>query len=290
MTNTFTTSRLTEQIGAEITDIDLRGSLDDGMIGAIKKALLEHLVIVIRDQQLSPVEQIAFTRRFGDIVRRIKGDFLHPDYPDVLVLSNRKENGKYVGATTEYAGFTWHADLTYAERPSMGSMLHALEVPQEGGDTAFANMYLAYETLPEQTRNRIDNLKAVHVRDRRRNPRAALTENFDRDVAAYYDLDIPDRTHPMVRRHPETGRKALFVNPRFTIAIEGMEDREAQPLLDDLFAHQRRQEFVYRHKWRLGDLVFWDNRCTIHLACGGIVPPGIRHLHRTSIAGDVPFA
>lgn len=276
-------------LGAEVTGVRLSPESSDEMIAAVRRALLDHLVLVIRDQDLDAGAQVAFSRRFGTLVRRIQGDFLHPEHPDVLVLSNRKEKGVYVGATPTYAGFTWHADLTYAERPSMGSMLHALEAPEEGGDTAFANMYAAYETLPEATRSRIDGLQAVHIRDRRKNPRAQLTKDFDRDAEAYYGIPVPDSLHPMVRTHPETGRKALFVNPRFTVAIDGMDDAEAQPLLDELFAHQSRDAFVYRHKWRRGDLVFWDNRCTIHLACGGIVPPGIRHLHRTSIAGDRPF-
>ncbi|MFM1814111.1 MAG: hypothetical protein RLZ98_806 [Pseudomonadota bacterium] len=285
----FDLKKLTPAIGAEIRGVDLSSDVSDALVAAIEQALLDNLVLVIRDQKLSPPDQIAFTSRYGELVRRIKGDFLHPVYPDVLVLSNRMEKGKPVGATTEYAGFTWHADLTYAERPSMGSMLHALEVPEEGGDTAWCNMYLAYETLPEATRSKIDNLNAIHERDRRKNPRAGLTDNFNLDVNAYYDLNIPPRLHPMVRTHPKTGRKALFVSPRFTIGIHNMPDSEAQPLLDELFEHQRKPEFMYRHKWRLGDLVFWDNRCTIHLACGGIKEPGIRHLHRTSIAGDVPY-
>lgn len=285
----FEVTKLADALGGEVRGIDLSGNVGQELVAAIEHALLENLVLVIRDQKLSPPEQIAFTRRYGELVRRIKEDFLHPEYPDVLVLSNRMEQGKYVGATTEYAGFTWHSDLTYAERPSLGSMLHALEVPEEGGDTAFANMYLAYETLPEDTRRKIDGLKAIHERDRRKNPRAGLTKDFQFDPDAYYNLDIPPRLHPIVRTHPKTGRKALFVSPRFTIGIHGMPNSEAQVLLDELFEHQRSPEFIYRHKWRQGDLVFWDNRCTIHLACGGIKPPGIRHLHRTSIAGDVPF-
>ena len=286
---TMNVERICDALGAEVTGIDLSRPPADAAIEAIRQALGEHLVLVFRGQELSAPEQIAFSRRFGDLVRRIRDDFLHPDYPDVLVLSNRKEKGEFVGATPAYAGFTWHGDLTYAERPSMGSMLHALEAPADGGDTAFANMYTAYETLPEETRRRIAALKAIHVRDRRKNPRAQLTADFDRDADEYYGVPVPDSVHPMVRTHPESGRKALFVSPRFTVAIEGLEDAEAQPLLDQLFAHQRRPEFIYRHKWRLGDLVFWDNRCTIHKALGGIEAPGIRHLHRTSIAGDAPF-
>jgi len=252
-------------------------------------ALNDYQVLVIRDQALEAGEQVEFAQKFGDLVRRISGEFLHPEFPDVLVLSNRVVDGKGAGATAAYAGEHWHSDLTYAEKPSMGSMLHALEVAEEGGDTAWADMYAAYETLPEKTRARIEGLKAVHIRDRRRNPRAGISKEFDRDVNAYYSIQVPDSLHPMARTHPETGRKALFVSPRFTVAIDGMDDSEAQPLLDDLFEHQKKPQFIYRHKWRGGDLVFWDNRCTIHLACGGIVPPGIRHLHRTSIAGDVPF-
>lgn len=290
ITTEMTVSKLTPNIGAEITGIDVRNA-GKATVEAVHRALLDHCVVVIRDQHLSPPEQIRFTENWGPLVRRINPTFLHKDYPDVLVLSNRVVDGKPAGATEAYAGFTWHADLTYAERPSLGSMLHALEVPEEGGDTAFASMYAAYETLPEETRRRIDGLKAVHIRDRRKNPRAQITkkDGFTHDIDKYFDMPVPDSVHPVVTTHPETGRKVLFVNPRFTVAIENMDDAEAQPLLDELFEHQKKPEFVYRHKWRLGDLVFWDNRCTIHLACGGIKPPGVRHLHRTSIAGDVPF-
>ena len=285
----MTVTRLADPLGAEITGIDVSGPVDDATIGAITGALLENQVIVMRDQSLTPEQQVLFSRRFGDLVVRVSGEFLHHEFPEVLVLCNRKVDGKYVGATGPYAGELWHTDLTYAERPSMGSMLHALEVADEGGDTAWANMYLAYDTLPEETKRRIDGLKAIHVRDRRRNPRGAITEAFDRDVDKYYSVKVTDSAHPMVRTHPVTGRKALFATPRFAVAIEGMDDAEAQPLLDDLFAHQINPDFIYQHKWRVGDLVFWDNRCTAHLAVGGIVAPGIRHLHRTSIAGEIPF-
>jgi taurine dioxygenase len=281
--------RLSDALGAEVTGLDVSGPVADATVEAVWDALHAHQVLAIRDQNLSPEQQVNFTRRFGELVRRVSGEFLHPDFPDVLILSNRNVDGKSVGATAAYAGELWHSDLTYAERPSLGSMLHALEVADEGGDTAWANMYLAYETLPAATRRLIDGLKAVHVRDRRRNPRAGPSAAFDRDVNAYYSIQVPDSLHPMVRTHPVTGRRALFVSPRFTVGIDGMDDAEAQPLLDALFDHQKKPEFIYRHEWRLGDLVFWDNRCTIHLACGGIVPPGIRHLHRTSIAGDAPY-
>ncbi|MBT3792966.1 MAG: TauD/TfdA family dioxygenase [Rhodospirillales bacterium] len=284
-------NKLSDALGAEITDIDLSGQVDDATLEDVRNALNENLVLVIRDQDFSPGEQVAFSQRFGELVVRVSGEFLHPDFPPVLILSNEVgEDGKTVGATSAYAGDIWHSDLTYAERPSMGSLLHALQVPEKGGgDTAWANMYTAYETLDDETKHKIDGLKATHVRDRRRNWRATPSKEFDRDLNEYYSIPVPDSVHPVVRTHPETGRKALFVSPRFTVSIEDMEEDEAQPLLDKLFAHQISPEFIFQHQWRKGDLVFWDNRATIHLACGGIVPPGIRHLHRTSIGGDIPF-
>ena len=284
-------NKLSDALGAEITDIDLSGQVDDATLEDVRNALNENLVLVIRDQDFSPGEQVAFSQRFGELVVRVSGEFLHPDFPPVLILSNEVgEDGKTVGATSAYAGDIWHSDLTYAERPSMGSLLHALQVPEKGGgDTAWANMYTAYETLDDETKHKIDGLKATHVRDRRGNWRATPSKEFDRDLNEYYSIPVPDSVHPVVRTHPETGRKALFVSPRFTVSIEDMEEDEAQPLLDKLFAHQISPEFIFQHQWRKGDLVFWDNRATIHLACGGIVPPGIRHLHRTSIGGDIPF-
>jgi len=285
---TMTVNRLSDALGAEVTGVELAPDLADAAIRQIEAALCDHLVLVFRDQHLAPAAQVAFARRFGELVVRVSGEFLHPDHPELLMLSNRMVDGEYTGATAAYAGEVWHTDLTYAARPSMGSMLHAIEVADEGGDTAWANMYLAYETLADATRRRIERLRAIHVRDRRRNPRALPSDQFDRDVDKYYSLKVPDSLHPMVRTHPVTGRRTLFVSPRFVVAIEGMDDGEAQPLLDELFAHQIRPDFIYRHKWRRGDLVFWDNRATIHLACGGIKPPGIRTLHRTSIAGGAP--
>lgn len=280
---------LSDALAAEVTGIALGPDTDEDTIAEIRAALWRHQMLVFRDQSLTPEQQVGFSKRFGDLVVRISGEFLHPQFPEVLVLSNRVVDGKAAGASTAYAGQFWHSDLTYAEKPSMGSILHALEVAEEGGDTAWSNMYTAWDTLPETMRAHIGGLKAIHMRDRRRNPRTPLDDAFDRDVNAYYSIEVPDSLHPMVRTHPETGRKALYVSPRFTVGIDGMDDAEGQPLLDELFDHQIRPEFIYRHKWCQGDLVFWDNSSTIHLACGGIKPPGVRHLHRTSIAGGAPY-
>ena len=285
----MTISPYPKALGAEITGVRLSSSCDDELIVAIKSALHEHLVLVFRDQSLEPGEQVAFSERFGKLVVRVSGEFLHPDYPPVLILSNRIIDGKAEGATDAYAGSHWHSDLTYAEKPSFGSMLHAIEVAEDGGDTAWANMYAAYDALPERIKTRIDSLKAIHVRDRRRNPRAGVSNTLDRDVNEYYDIKVPDSLHPMVRTHPITGQKSLYVSPRFTVAIDGIDNIEGQRLLDELFEHQKKPEFIYKHKWEVGDLVFWDNSATIHLACGGLKPYDIRKLHRTSIAGTIPY-
>ena len=285
----ITISPYPKALGAEITGVRLSSSCDDELIAAIKSALHEHLVLVFRDQSLEPGEQVAFSERFGKLVVRVSGEFLHPEYPPILILSNRIIDGKAEGATDAYAGSHWHSDLTYAQKPSFGSMLHAIEVAKEGGDTAWANMYAAFAALPEDTKMRIGNLKAIHIRDRRKNPRAGISDTFDRDVNEYYDIKVPDSIHPMVRTHPITGQKSLYVSPRFTVAIDGIDNIEGQRLLDELFEHQKKPEFIYQHKWEVGDLVFWDNSATIHLACGGLKPYDIRKLHRTSIAGSIPY-
>ena len=285
----ITISPYPKALGAEITGVRLSSSCDDELISAIKSALHEHLVLVFRDQSLEPGEQVAFSERFGKLVVRVSGEFLHPEYPPILILSNRIIDGKAEGATDAYAGSHWHSDLTYAQKPSFGSMLHAIEVAKEGGDTAWANMYAAFAALPEDIKMRIGNLKAIHIRDRRKNPRAGISDTFDRDVNEYYDIKVPDSIHPMVRTHPITGQKSLYVSPRFTVAIDGIDNIEGQRLLDELFEHQKKPEFIYQHKWEVGDLVFWDNSATIHLACGGLKPYDIRKLHRTSIAGSIPY-
>lgn len=283
---TFSVRPLSGSFGAEITGIDLSQPVEDDTFAALRGVFHDSQVVVFRDQHLSPERQIEISRQFGDLEIHISTEYLLPNHPEILVLSNRKVDGRHIGLVE--AGSDWHSDLSYIARPSLGSLLYAMEVPEVGGDTEWADMYKAYDTLPDDIKRRIERLKAIHTFDRRRNPRVRIP-NQHKGNAKTYDRSPDDAIHPLVRTHPATGRKALFVSPRFTIAIDGMPDEEAQPLLDILFAHQIRREFIYHHKWRLGDLLFWDNRCLIHRACGGIRPPEIRHMHRTTVAGDVPF-
>jgi taurine dioxygenase len=273
---------LSDACGAAIIGADLSRPLDDAAFETIHRALLDHCIIVIRDQDLTPEQHIAFSRRFGPLTHHVLDQFLLPGHPEILRVSNKAdETGKELGLKD--AGRYWHSDVSYAEKPSLGSLLYALEIPPagKGADTLFANMYKAYETLPDATKARIDGLQAVFMIGRRRNRDGRVMLNDAQEERS------PDVVHPVVRTHPETGRKALFVNPAHTDHIVGMAPAESRALLDELNAQSTRPDFVYRHKWRLHDLVFWDNRCLMHIA--DPPEPGFdRHMHRTTVEGDRP--
>ena len=273
--------QLSPSLGAEITGVDLAGPLSDDDFARIRQAHLDHCVVVFPDQHLTPVEHIAFSRRFGELHIHMLDQYLMDGHPELLVLSNVKRNGRAIGI--EDAGRYWHSDVTYEEVPLLGSLLYGVEVPPQGGDTWFANMYAAYDALDGETKARLAELRAVHRYniDRKRRQRGAIT--ITEDQAAR----IRDVTHPVVRSHPETGRKALYVNPGFTIAIEGMADAEGAALLAELFDHMDDPAFHYRHVWRQRDLVFWDNRCVMHRATD-YDPVHTRHMLRTTVKGDRP--
>lgn len=272
-------------LGAEILGLDLSVPLDETRFRRVHQAHLDHHVLVFRDQRITPQQQIDFSRRFGALQIHVLRQFQLPGHPEVLVVSNIVENGQPIGLGD--AGHYWHSDLSYKERPSLGSLLHAQELPAEGGDTLFANMHRAYDTLPAALRHAVDGLRAEHSylakyeELRQRNPwRPKLSEAQIAEVRPV--------VHPVVRTHPETGRKALFVSEHFTTRIVGLPERESADLLAQLFAHSVRPEHVWRQRWQPHDLVFWDNRSVMHLAAG--CPDHLRRrLNRTTIEGDVPF-
>jgi taurine dioxygenase len=272
-------------LGAEVVGLDLSHPLDDAGFRRLHRAHLDHHVLVFRDQQqLTPEQQVALSRRFGPLQRHVLKQFALPSNPDVLIVSNIVENGQPIGLGD--AGHFWHSDLSYKARPSLGSFLLAQELPAEGGDTLFANQHRAYESLPATLKLAIADLQAEHwylaryEELRRRNPwRPALT--------AAQIAEVPPAVHPVVRTHPENGRQALFVSEHFTTRIVGVPEAASRSLLDELFEHSTHEAFVYRHRWREGDMVFWDNRSVVHLAAG--CPDHLRRrLHRTTIEGDVP--
>jgi taurine dioxygenase len=284
----ITLNPLSDVMAAEILGVDLSRPLDDATFAQIEQAFHNHQVIAIREQKISPQNQVAFTRRFGDVEPHNTIEFVIPETPQVLILSNDVHDGKPLGVID--AGDYWHSDSSHRKIPSKATILHSLKNPSAGGDTLFANMYLAYETLPGDVKRRIEGLQGIHAASKLKNKRVEVSK--DRPGAADFyasRLGRPDVTHPIVMVHPATGRKALYISPRFTIGIADMQDSEAQPLLEKLFAIMLEPRFHYRHKWQDGDLVIWDNRCLNHQACGGYRLPDIRRMHRTTIRGDRPF-
>ncbi|MHA4868159.1 TauD/TfdA dioxygenase family protein [Duganella sp. PWIR1] len=272
-------------LGAEVLGLDLNRPLSQRDFQRIHEAHLDHHLLVFRDQRITPQQQVDFSRRFGPLQIHVLRNFQLPAHPEVLIISNIIENGQPLGLGD--AGHFWHSDLSYKETPSLGSMLHAQELPFEGGDTLFANMHLAWDTLPAALRHAVQGARAEHSylaqyeELRRRSPfRPALTQ-------AQID-EVKPVVHPVVRTHPETGRKALFVSEHFTTRIVGLPEDESRTLLAELFAHSVKPEHVYRHRWAPHDLVFWDNRSLMHLA-GGTPDHLRRKLYRTTIEGDVPF-
>jgi taurine dioxygenase len=259
---------LSNALGAEIIGLDASRPLDSDTFAAVHQAHLDHLVLVFRDQTLTPQQQIDFSKCFGPLdVHPSQGNAHLDGYPDILVVSTKQENDKDVGIRN--AGPKWHSDPAYRDRPALGSMLYALELPHSGGNTGFANMYKAYDALPAGLKKTIEGKRAMFHSTRSK----------------------IDALHPIIRTHPETGQKSIFVNPQLTTGIEGMNSTEADALLAEIYAHNAQSEFLYWHEWHPGDLVFWDNRCVQHIADHARLddPSYIRHMHRTTIAGDAPF-
>ncbi len=275
---------LSDALGAEIIGLDLSRPLDDATFARVHEAHLEHLVLVFRDQHLTPEQHIAFSSRFGPLSSHVYAQFLLPDHPEILKVSNKKKaDGDFAGLAQ--AGRRWHSDLSYTECPSLGSLLYALEIPPHGGDTLFNNMYAAYDALPDAAKARIAGRKAEFLLG---SARKYYTAEERPPLTAEQLATVPAVNHPMVRTHPETGRKALYVSPSHTVRVLDMDDAESKALLAELGEHSIQPEFVYRHKWRLHDLVFWDNRCCMHIA--EPPPPEYgRHMHRTTVVGDRPY-
>lgn len=262
-------------LGAEIFGVDFAAGVDEETFDRIRTTFHEHGVIVIRDQDLTPEQHVAAARRFGDInVNRfftpVDG---HPEVAEVRKEPHQKRN----------IGNKWHTDHSYDDEPALGSMIYALEVPPVGGDTMFANMSLAWETLSDGMKDMLSRLEAVH------SSRHVFGPGYkaNPDVADRFrnaEQAVQDAVHPVVIRHPDTGRKVLYVNPTFTVRFNGWTEEESRPLLDYLYEHASKPEFTCRVEWREGSLGLWDNRATWHLALNDY--PGHRRLmHRVTIEG-----
>ena len=272
----LTVKRIAGALGAEIAGADLR-ELDDETLAAIRAAWLEHLVLFFRDQPLTPAQFMAFASRIGRPIEYpfVKGIAGFPEIIEVKKLEHEKVN----------FGGVWHSDTAYLEEPPMASMLLAREIPPYGGDTLFANMYLAYETLSVGMKRLIDPLCAVNssakadvTRTREDRLKTDARDDIGKELAA---------EHPVVRTHPETGRKALYVNFAHTVRFRGMTEQESAPLLKFLFQHQIKPEFTCRFTWQVGSLALWDNRCAQHNPVNDY--HGYRRvMHRITLAGERP--
>jgi len=277
-------------LGAEIAGVDLAKALGDAEFRAIERAFVENAVVVFRDQAIDEAQHVAFSRRFGALEIHVLTQYLVPGHPEILLISNVVENGHQIGIAD--AGQYWHTDLSWAAAPSRCSLLYAREVPVLGGtplgDTLFASTCAAYDALDPSMKERLVGLKARHrygdryktMSEAGRSERAPLTEVQKRAT--------PDVIHPVIRTHPISGRKSLYVNEGFTVAIEGLPEAESSALLAELFRHATRPEFIYRHRWRAGDLLMWDNCSTQHKAVADYALPLRRLMHRTTVQGSVP--
>ena len=274
-----------EVLGAEVVGFDMRAPLDDIQFGTLSDAFDRHSVLVFRDQQqLDPAAHIAFSRRFGPLEIHVQKKFLLEGHPELLIVSNEFRDGEPIGLVD--AGKYWHSDLSYKPEPSMGSLLHSRILPAEGGDTLFATQHAAYDALPAALQAKLHHLTAEHSYLARNEAQRAKS-TLRPDLTDAQKQTVLPAVHPVVRVHPGTGRKALFVSEGFTTHIVELPEDESRDLLAEIYAHQTQAAFIYRHHWVDGDLVMWDNRAVTHLATG--CPPDMaRTLYRTTIRGSVP--
>ena len=272
---TFALRPLSPALGAEISGIDLRDPIDAALKGKLLDAWHEHLIILLRDQVLDEDAQVRFAETFGPPAKITSGRSFSVRHPSVMLISNIRQDGKPIGALPD-GEMQFHTDQCHQAVPAKATLLYAMEIPSLGGNTLFANAYAAYATLPADIKARIEGRRALNAYDKDSTQRTAR-----------YDNAASSCWHPVVRTHPATGRKALYVNRLMTREIEGLPHAESDALLEKLFDHQEQQQFVYEHVWRPGDLLMWDNRCTLHARTD--FPAGERRLlRRVTILGEKP--
>ena len=272
---TFALRPLSPALGAEISGIDLRDPIHAALRAKLLDAWHEHLVILLRGQVLDEDAQVRFAETFGPPAKITSGRSFSVKHPSVMLISNIRQDGKPIGALPD-GEMQFHTDQCHQAVPAKATLLYAIEIPSHGGNTLFANAYAAYATLPDDIKARIEGRRALNAYDKDSTQRTAR-----------YDNAASSCRHPVVRTHPATGRKALYVNRLMTREIEGLSRAESDALLEKLFDHQEQQQFVYEHVWRPGDLLMWDNRCTLHARTD--FPAGERRLlRRVTILGEKP--
>jgi taurine dioxygenase len=273
-------SLLSSHTGAAVSGVDLTQPIDVARRERLRRAFVEHSVLVFRDQHLSPHQLLDAVQLFGEVFPQHNTRFALPECPEIHYISNQDS---YPDGRRYIPGEGYHTDHSNAAEPPKATVLHAVQLPDRGGDTQFVNMHRAYEDLSAAMRQRIDRLRAVHVYQSRHSERKLMA------LSEAARQKVPDAVaHPLVRTHPESARKAIYLNPIRTEGIVGMEEAEALSLLDELLTHATQPQYEYRHQWRRGDMVMWDNRCLLHKANGDYDMDQVRYLYRVMLKGDVP--
>lgn len=278
-TSTMEMKTLSPALCGEVSGVDVSKPLSAETFEAIRDYWYEYGVVCIKRQQLGEMDQVRFGEYFGELATT-QGEYaISKSHPSIMYVTNEKEDGKFVGALPDGEMY-FHSDMCYVERPSMATILYGMEIPSTGGNTMFANMYKAYETLPEETKQRLVGLKAVNSYEPGTNAPMATMRTRSRPSS-----DARAFAQPVVCTHPVTGKKALYVNRLMTEYIVGMQREESNALLESLFDHQEQPQFIYEHRWTRGDLVIWDNRCMLH-ARGDFNANELRKLRRVTVKGD----
>ena len=271
---------LSYALGAELSGIDISKTLNDRTVSQIRSAFLEHSVLLFRDQPLTREQHVMFTRSLGEVDdNKSKVDDIAPDYREIMVVTNKPAPGaKQAARMNKAVGEDWHTDVIHSPVPPMASLLRSVELPEVGGDTMFSNQYRAFDTLSDGMKKLIEGLHGVHIGSGSR----IDTSSAEREAET--KRRNPPIAQPLVRVHPETGRKALYLTQRLKYLV-GMTAEESKPLIEYLCRHSTRPQFVYRHTWRKNDLIMWDNRCTMHIALGDYDKTQTRHLEKTTLIG-----
>ncbi|MBT5667281.1 MAG: TauD/TfdA family dioxygenase [Rhodospirillaceae bacterium] len=275
----LTITPLSDAMAAEAVGVDLRQPLDGETSDALTEALGQYAVLCIRDQALDPEQFVRAATMFGEPVRQVNRYSRFPEFPEIGILTG---DGKDADGNRRINGATWHTDHSFTARPPMGTILYAVDIPDKGGETSFCDMRTAYKSLDAETKKRIDGLQVVHAYESSRSLRR-MAPRTEEEID-----ETPDVVHPLVRKNPRTGEQALYMSTTRLERIVDLDREESNALVDELLAHATQPKFLYDHEWRPGDMLIWDNRCTMHHANGNYPIEVTRLMHRIMIEGEVP--
>lgn len=274
-------TRPLENFGVEVIGIDIARDHDTATMDALRWLWADHGLLLFRGQNLEETDIVAFSALFGDLEIHVREEYLSPDHPELLIVSNMKKDGEPIGILSDHE-VGWHHDQIYRERPAVGSLLYSVKIPASGGNTSFCNQAAAYAALPDEKKSALEGLRAMHSY-------AYFNKQWSEPTNAKQKAMTPDVTHPLIRTHPITGQKAIYADPGMTAGIEGMSQDESAALLQELYDWCLQPQFLYDHEWRLGDALMWDNASTMHRR-GEFDPSAERLMKRTTILPPADLA